>query len=156
QPLSGGGKRRILTALNMIKARWDKNNVLGLSFSDVELAAKFAAFLETNHKSIYAYTCDDLDLPFVIFNRQPLRQDDLELCRTLLHELLHLLNAMGIVALPGRPLTEEERRCDSLLEAKHELLTLHLLGQGVPVQHWALRKYPELAAMIQESREREM
>jgi hypothetical protein len=132
-------KTRLMETLHLIRDRLQQPNQLGLNELALCVAMGSAAFVGTRKKTIAAYTSSDPQLPFIILNElSRFWNSREELAVTLLHELLHMLETLGCLQL------HTEFDSESREEAVHDLLCYALLDFGIPEDHWAFRKYPDL------------
>jgi hypothetical protein len=132
----------VLGALRLIDSNLDVQ-ILRPSFPDltdkqikngIVGAGMFAAFMESKSREVAAYTFANPEKPFILFSSQffDLVSSE-ELTVTVLHEILHILN-------PEDP----DRNPISKQEAIQDIMCYVMLGVGIPANHWALAKYPEL------------
>jgi len=136
-------KNKLMETLRMICDSLPQPNEFKLTQDALCLAMSHAAFVETRHKTMGAYTSTDPDQPFIILNEQSqIWNDPKELAVTLLHELLHMLKIMGCIK--GDLLEDADKDAESKTEAVHDLLCYKLLGFGVPSDHWVFKAYPEI------------
>ncbi len=145
--LTEAEKRRLSSAFAFIKSRFDDSE----DSRDLNLAVLTAMtitrFVPTPSKHLGAYTgWLDNKIPVVFLNVKQFKERLVpleEFAVTILHELLHVLE--------HDTASDDAKHPTSLDEAKHDLCTYGLLGLGIPADHWAFRKYPELLELTEEA-----
>lgn len=158
--LTSQQREKLMETLVWIRDHLRQPNEIGLTEEILALGASYAAFVVTRDKAIVAvtHTTDVLNYPFVIFNERAFSKPasffthQHEFAITLLHELYHLLIAMGIWENSGPP-SEADRYAHSKYEARHDLLCYYFLAVDIPGDHWALTEYPELLSELFEKKQ---
>lgn len=130
-------RQKVLWCLEYIERNYNPE-ILKIPKDAVLGSMRLALFAQTKSRHVGAYVGPfpgEADTPFIILGVTWLKKSSkIELAATLLHELLH-------------PCFEDYLKNpapDSKEEALHDIGCYAALGVGVPLDHWALQKYPEL------------